>query len=141
MPTLATVYRELDPASTPPWAYQKKLRWNERTKENLAVAIARKVNIAAGTDAGIAAHGQNLAEPAHLVGLGMSPIDAIRAATLNSARLLGVEDRLGSLQPGKLADLVVCAGDPLQDISVLADPDNIVVVAQQGVVRKNTQRR
>jgi imidazolonepropionase-like amidohydrolase len=138
VPTLATVYRELDPGKVPPWAYQKKLRWNERTKENLAVAIARKVNIAAGTDAGIAAHGQNLAEPAHLVNLGMSPIDAIRAATLNSARLLGVDERLGSLQPGKLADLVVCAGDPLQDVSVLADPDNVVVVAQQGVVRKNT---
>lgn len=138
VPTLATVYRELDPARTAPWAYQKKLRWNELTKENIAAAIARKVNIAAGTDAGIAAHGQNLAELAHLVDLGMSPIDAVRAATLNSARLLGVDDRLGSLQPGKLADLVLCADDPLRDITVLSDPDNVVVVVQQGVVRKNT---
>jgi imidazolonepropionase-like amidohydrolase len=138
VPTLATVYRRLDPAKTPPWAYQKKLRWNERTKENIAAAIDRKANIAMGTDAGITAHGRNLAELAHLVDLGMSPMDAIHAATVNSARLLGVEDRLGSLQVGKLADLVVCAGDPLQDITVLSDPDNIVVVAQQGVVRKNT---
>ena len=68
----------------------------------------------------------------------MKPMDAIRAATVNGARLLGVDDRLGTLRPGMLADLVICAGDPLRDITLLAAPDNIVVVAQQGVVRKNT---
>jgi imidazolonepropionase-like amidohydrolase len=136
VPTLSTVFQPLDRSRTPPWRYEKKRRWNERTKENIAAAIDRKVNIAAGTDAGISAHGRNLAELSHLVELGMSPMDAIHAATSNSARLLGVDDRLGTLRPGMLADLVVCAGDPLQDIGVLAAPANIVVVAQQGVVRK-----
>ncbi|WP_433271016.1 amidohydrolase family protein [Actinosynnema sp. CS-041913] len=79
-----------------------------RTRHNIAAAIERKVNIAAGTDAGISAHGENLTELSCLVELGMSPMDAIRAATSNSARLMGVDDRLGTLRPGMLADLVIC---------------------------------
>ncbi|TDD26268.1 amidohydrolase family protein [Actinomadura sp. KC06] len=138
VPTLATVFQPLDRSKLPPWAYEKKRRWNERAKENIAAAIARKVNIAAGTDAGISEHGRNLAELRYLVELGMSPMDAIRAATSNSARLLGVDDRLGALLPGMCADFVICAGDPLRDVGVLAEPENIVVVAQQGVVRKLT---
>lgn len=138
VPTLQTIFRPLERSRTSPWRYEKKLRWNEFAKQNIATAIARKVTIAAGTDAGITPHGENLAELAHLVALGMKPMDAIRAATVNSARLLGVDDRLGTLRPGMLADLVICAGDPLRDITLLAAPDNIVVVAQQGVIRKNT---
>lgn len=138
VPTLATVFRPLERSRTAPWRYDKKRRWNEVTKENIATAIARKVNLAAGTDAGITPHGNNLAELSHLVELGMRPMDAIRAATVHSARLLEVDDRLGSLRPGMLADLVICAGDPLRDINLLSVPENIVVVAQQGVVRKNT---
>ncbi|WP_285687373.1 amidohydrolase family protein [Actinoplanes sp. NBRC 103695] len=137
VPTLQTVFRPLERSKTSPWRYEKKRRWNEITKQNIAIAIERKVNIAAGTDAGITPHGNNLAELAHLVELGMTPMDAIRAATVNSARMLEVDDRLGSLRPGMLADLVICAGDPLQDINLLSVPENIVVVAQQGVVRKN----
>jgi imidazolonepropionase-like amidohydrolase len=136
VPTLSTMAQPV--AGAPPWRYEKKLRWQERTRQNIAAAIERKVNIAAGTDAGIAAHGQNLVELSCLVELGMSPMDAIRAATSNSARLMGVDDRLGTLRPGMLADLVICVGDPLQDIGVLSKPENIVVVAQQGVVRKDT---
>jgi imidazolonepropionase-like amidohydrolase len=138
VPTLSTVFQPLDSGRTSPWYYEKKRRWNESTKENIAAAIERKVNIAAGTDAGISAHGQNLAELTYLVELGMSPMDAIRSATANSARLLGVDDRLGTLRPGMLADLVICAGDPLRDIGLLSVPENIVLVAQQGVIRKLT---
>ena len=136
VPTLSVLCQP--PREGPPWYVEKKRHWNERAKENIAAAIERKVNIAVGTDAGIAAHGQNLAELAHLVALGMSPMAAILAATSNSARLLGVEDRLGALCPGMLADLVLCAADPLRDIGVLTVPDNIVLVAQQGVVMHNT---
>ncbi|MEV5410321.1 amidohydrolase family protein [Thermopolyspora sp. NPDC052614] len=136
VPTLSAVFRPLDPATTTPWRYRKKLRWNERAKENIAEAIARKVNIAMGTDAGIAPHGRNLAELSYLVELGMSPMEAIRAATSTGARLLGVQDTLGTLRAGYAADLVLCAGDPLRDIGVLAAPENIVLVAQQGVIRK-----
>ena len=138
VPTLATVFQPLDPRRTAPWRYQKKLRWNERTKENIAKAIAEKVNIAAGTDAGVTPHGQNAFELSCLVELGMSPIEAIRAATSTSARLLGVDDTLGTLRRGHVADLVLCAADPLRDISVLSVPDNIVLVAQRGVIHKLT---
>ncbi|WP_211260512.1 metal-dependent hydrolase family protein [Amycolatopsis jejuensis] len=112
VPTLSVVFRRPDPDRMPHWAYEKKVRWNERSKENIAAAIEAKVAIAAGTDAGIAEHGRNLTELQHLVALGMSPMAAIRAATSESARLLGVADRLGSLRTGLLADVVVCAGDP-----------------------------
>jgi imidazolonepropionase-like amidohydrolase len=96
------------------------------------------VNIAVGTDAGITPHGQNLSELSYLVELGMSPMDAIRAATSGGARLLGAQDTLGTLRPGYAADLVLCTEDPLRDIAVLAAPQNIALVAQQGVVRKLT---
>ncbi|MFI5957553.1 amidohydrolase family protein [Cryptosporangium sp. NPDC051539] len=138
VPTLSSAFRPLDRRKTPPWRYEKKLRWNERTKVNIAEAIARKVNIAVGTDAGIAPHGENLYELGCLVELGMSPMDAIKAATSTSARLLGVDDALGALRPGYAADLVLCAADPLRDISRLASPENIALVVQQGVVRKCT---
>lgn len=138
VPTLATAFQPLDPKRMPPWRYQKKLRWVERTKENIAEAIARNVNIAAGTDAGITPHGDNVSELSYLVQLGMSPIDAIRAATSNSARLLGVEDTLGTLRIGYAADLVLCTKDPLRDIDVLAAPENIALVVQQGTIRKHT---
>lgn len=138
VPTLSTAFQEPDRAKTAPWRYEKKLRWNDRTKTNIAEAIARKVNIAAGTDAGIAPHGRNPFELWCLVELGMSPMDAIKAATSTSARLLGVHDTLGALRPGYAADLVLCTGDPLRDIARLAAPENIALVAQQGVIRKNT---
>ncbi|MEV4088372.1 amidohydrolase family protein, partial [Nonomuraea fuscirosea] len=67
-----------------------------------------------------------------------SPMAAIRAATSAGARLLGVEDTLGTLRAGYAADLVLCAGDPLRDIGLLSAPEQIVLVAQQGVVRKLT---
>jgi imidazolonepropionase-like amidohydrolase len=135
VPTLSAVFQTLDPAKTTPWRYQKKLRWNGIAKENIARAIERKVQIAAGTDAGITPHGENPLELAYLVELGMPPMDAIRAATATSARLLGVDDRLGTLQPGHFADLVLCETDPLRDIRALGDPDRITLVVQQGVVR------
>ncbi|MGW6456100.1 amidohydrolase family protein [Streptomyces sp. NPDC055078] len=138
VPTLSAVFQPMDPRRTAPWRYQKKLRWNERAKANIAEAIARKVNIAVGSDAGITPHGQNPFELSCLVELGMSPIDAIRAATSSSARLLGVDDTLGTLRPGYAADLILCAGDPSRDIGVLSAPENLVLVAQQGLIRKLT---
>jgi imidazolonepropionase-like amidohydrolase len=135
VPTLSAVFQPLDPARTTPWRYQKKLRWNAIARENIARAIAQNVQIAAGTDAGITPHGENPLELAYLVELGMSPMAAIRAATATSARLLGVSDTLGTLEPGRLADLVVCSTDPLRDIRALGDPTRITLVAQQGVVR------
>ncbi|MFJ3804289.1 amidohydrolase family protein [Streptomyces sp. NPDC090088] len=137
VPTLSTVYTPLDRAKMPEYHFQKKSRWAGTSKENIARAIERGVPVALGTDAGVVPHARNLLELSYLVELGMTPLDAITAGTLNAARLLGVEERLGSLERGKVADFVVVDGDPLYDIALLGRPENVVIVAQAGVVRKN----
>ena len=79
-------------------------------------------------------HGMNAADFRLLVELGMTPIQAIQAATLVAAELLGQSDRLGSLQPGKYADLIAVQADPLKDITLL---EKIPFVMKGGVIYKN----
>ena len=97
-------------------------------------ALGSGVRIAMGTDAGTPynRHGENAQELVALVSLGMSPMDAIRATTIRGAELLGLADRLGTLEVGKTADIVVVDGDPLDDISVLCAPERIAMVLQGG---------
>jgi imidazolonepropionase-like amidohydrolase len=140
VPTLSTVFDGVNAATMAPYHYEKKTRWSGITKENIARAIGHGLRIALGTDAGISPHGRNLRELTHLVSLGMSPMDAIVAGTRTAAELLGLTDRIGTVQAGKDADLVVCDGDPLADITALADPDNIAYVVQRGVIRKQPRR-
>jgi len=83
-------------------------------------AIAAGVKIAMGTDSGVTPHGHNLRELALLVENGMTPLGAMLATTRSAAELIGVEDELGSIEPGKRADLVVVAGDPF-DYADLGD--------------------
>jgi len=111
-------------------------RLQDRTKACISAAIARGVAIAMGTDAPAGRFGDNVDELRRLVELGMSPMDAIVAGTSASARLCGVDHQLGTLEQGKYADIVVCAGDPLSDIALLGVPDNIRVVIQSGAVVK-----
>lgn len=139
VPTLSTVYAGIDKATMEPYHYEKKVRWSGITKENISRAIEQGTRIALGTDAAVCPHGQNLMELSYLVDLGMDHMDAIVAGTRTAAELLGVADRLGTLAPGRVADLVVCEGDPLADIGVLGDPANIVCVVQDGHVRKDTK--
>ncbi|GAA4627816.1 amidohydrolase family protein [Actinoallomurus vinaceus] len=136
VPTLSTVYAGIDKDAMPAYHYQKKVRWSGITKTNIARAIERGLRFAMGTDAAVGPHGRNLMELSYLVDLGMTPMDAIVAGTRTAAELLGVGERLGTLAPGKVADVVVCAGDPLTDIGVLGEPANIHYVIQQGVIRK-----
>ncbi|MEE9132512.1 MAG: amidohydrolase family protein [Gemmatimonadota bacterium] len=89
-------------------------------KQSVRRAIAADVKIAFGTDAAVYPHGDNAKEFAVLVDRGMTNIEAIRAATINAADLLGVDDR-GRIAPGTLADLVAVPGDPLEDIHTLED--------------------
>ena len=137
VPTLSTVYAGINKATMPAYHYEKKVRWSGITKENIARAIERGARIALGTDAAVGPHGVNLMELSYLVDLGMDPMAAIVAGTRTSAELLGVDDRLGTLAPGRTADLVICDGDPLADIGVLGDPANILCVVQDGIIRKD----
>jgi imidazolonepropionase-like amidohydrolase len=83
---------------------------------------------------GVGPHGRNQLELAHMVEPGTSPADAIVAGTANAARLLGLADDLGTLETGKIADLVAVAVDSLTDITALGDPDAIERVIQNGVI-------
>ncbi|MFB0979655.1 MAG: amidohydrolase family protein [Alteromonadaceae bacterium] len=91
------------------------------------------VKIAYGTDTGVSEHGDNGGEFALMVKGGMPAIEAIRSATYHAAKLLRVYDKLGTIEPGKLADLVAVQGDPLKDISLMT---NISFVMKDGVVYK-----
>ena len=92
------------------------------------------IALAMGTDSGVpfTHHGSNLDELVHLFAMGLSPQEAIRVATLDSARLLKLEDRIGSLDEGKIADLVIIEGNPLDDIAVVRSPENIRCVVLNG---------
>jgi imidazolonepropionase-like amidohydrolase len=100
--------------------------------ESLHRALEAGVKVGAGTDAGGHMHLINARELQCLVEVGMSPMQAIQAATGWAAECLGVEREVGSVQPGKLADLLVVDGDPLQDIAVLQDAQRIKLVFKAG---------
>ena len=94
-------------------------------------AIARGIKIAVGTDAAVYPHGRNAGEMVRLVELGMKPADALKAATSVDAGLLGIAQRTGTLEPGKLADIVACPGNPLEDIRQV---EKVRFVMKDGVV-------
>jgi imidazolonepropionase-like amidohydrolase len=99
------------------------LRKNRETtgtqREAFTKAVRAGVKIGFGTDAGIYPHGQNARQFAYMVRYGLSPLGAIRAATIDAARCLGQERDLGSVTPGKFADMIAVAGDPLVDVETL----------------------
>jgi len=100
--------------------------------ESLQRAVEAGVKIGAGTDAGGHQHLINARELQYLVEAGMSPMQALQAATGWAAECLGIDADVGTIQAGKLADLVVVDGDPLQDITVLQDMQRIKLVVKEG---------
>jgi imidazolonepropionase-like amidohydrolase len=106
------------------------------SRERLSRAIQAGVPIAAGSDEYFAIPGRTRGEAARMIfrayaGAGMKPLDILRAATVNAADLLGWQKQVGSLEPGKYADLIAVPGDPLVDIGEL---DKIGFVMKGGVV-------
>jgi imidazolonepropionase-like amidohydrolase len=100
--------------------------------ESLRRAFAAGVKIAAGTDAGGHGHPSNALEIERLVKAGLTPLQALRAATGRAAECIGREHDLGTIEKGKLADLVVVDGDPLEDVTILQKPENITLVLKDG---------
>ena len=116
-------------------------RWLELADEakwgSLQRAHQAGVKIAAGSDAGfLVDHGENAAELEELVKGGLSAMAALQAATKTAAELLSLQHEVGTLAPGKLADVIVVAGDPLADIRLLQDSDRILHVLKEGRLLK-----
>lgn len=111
------------------------LRKNRETTETqrtgFGKAVRAGVRIGFGTDAGVYPHGQNARQFAYMVRYGLTPMQAIRSATIDAARLMGHEQEFGSIAPGKSADLIAVAGDPLVDIEALR---KIEAVVKQGAL-------
>jgi imidazolonepropionase-like amidohydrolase len=105
-------------------------------RDSIRRAHAAGVKIAMGTDAGVMPHGTNLRELGLMVDIGMTPMQAIVATTKVAAECLGWQERLGTLEAGKLADVVVATKDPLADVRALEDTAAIALVMQGGVVVK-----
>src|SRR5437016_2754549 len=102
-------------------------------RENFRKAVATGVKMSFGTDAGVCAYGTSAKQFAFMVKYGMTPMQAIQAATTNAADLLGHSKEVGSIKPGKYADVIAVAGDPLKDVSVL---ENVDFVMKDGTVYK-----
>ena len=124
VPTLSTVNGYLERLAKDPNAYtpevRKQIDWRIGiTGQSLLKAVPAGVKIAFGTDAGVSKHGRNADEFELMVKNGMTPIAAIKAATVNAADLLGLASEIGTIEPGKSADLIAVAGDPLVDVTVL----------------------
>jgi imidazolonepropionase-like amidohydrolase len=98
----------------------------QKQRDNFRKAHAAGVKMAFGTDAGVYPHGDNARQFHYMVIYGMTPAEAIRAATTSAADLIGRSDDVGSLTPGHFADLISLTTDPLQRIEVLEHPDVVV---------------
>ena len=124
VPTLSTVNGYLERIAADPNAYapdvRAKIDWRiSITGDALRKAVPAGVRIAFGTDAGVSKHGRNADEFELMVRHGMTPATAIHAATVNAAELLGLASEIGTIEPGKSADLIAVQGDPLADVTVL----------------------
>jgi len=121
-------------ANLPDYAKRKMEMVSQVGKANIKKAFEAGVKIGMGTDAAVYPHGLNAHELAVYVSLGMTPLQAIQTATINDADLLGWSDKVGTLEPGKWADIIAIDGDPLQDITTL---QHVKFVMKGGDVVKN----
>jgi imidazolonepropionase-like amidohydrolase len=138
VPTLSTVNGYLERLAKDPNAYppevREKIEWRIGiTGKSLQLAYPRGVKIAFGTDAGVSLHGRNADEFELMVKHGMPAAEAIKAATVNAADLLGIASEAGSIEPGKRADMIAVSGDPLTDVTVLK---RVGFVMKDGKVHK-----
>lgn len=131
VPTLSTVNGYRARLAADPNAYSAevlpKILWRiEITGQSLERAVPAGVRIAFGTDSGVSLHGRNADEFELMVQHGMTPATAIEAATVNAADLLGLAEEVGTLEPGRRADIIAVDGDPLSDVTVLKDVDFVM---------------
>lgn len=139
VPTLTALYRILQhgiEAGIPQYAVEKAMEAQEVHFQSFDLARAAGVNVAMGTDAATPfnRHGDNAVELQLMTEGGMTPMEAIVAATRTAAETLGLADSVGTVESGKLADLLVVSGDPLDDICVLQDREKVEMVIKEGKI-------
>jgi imidazolonepropionase-like amidohydrolase len=118
---------------TPPDFLEHDRELGQLQRDNFRKAVEAGLKMSFGTDSGVCAYGQNAKQFAWMVKYGMTPMQAIQSATSAAADLLGRSSELGSIQPGKYADVIAVAGDPLRDVSVL---EHVSFVMKDGKVYK-----
>jgi len=127
-------YENAERIGTPPELIAKGHEVMPAARKNVARAFAAGVKVGFGTDAAVYPHGMNAHEFAVMVKLGLTPLQAIQSATVNDADLLGWSDKIGTIEPGKWADLIAVDGDPLADVTTL---ERVKFVMKGGAVVKN----
>lgn len=137
IPTLSALFNIASKgieAGIPAFAVEKTLKVKPFHLESIRMAREAGVRVAMGTDAGTPfnIHGENLGELKFLVDCGFSPMEAIEAGTRIAAQVLGLEKELGTVEEGKLADLILIEGNPLEDIEILAKRELIRLVMKDG---------
>ena len=142
IPTLSAQYHiesKGTKAGIPAFAVEKALKVKPFHLESLRMAKEAEIQIAMGTDAGspFNQHGKNLGEIKLLVDNGFSPMEAIESGTRVAAHVLGLEKELGTIEEGKLADVVMVEGNPLEDIEILLKEESIRLVMKEGVTHQN----
>jgi imidazolonepropionase-like amidohydrolase len=133
VPTLYTSEAIKETASVPESEKERSKAMTERKDRSFQLVLRSGIPIGFGTDAAVVPHGQNAREFAYRVRLGQSPMDAIVSATKTAAEIMQWSDRVGTVEPGKLADLIAVSGDPLRDITEL---ERVTWVMKGGVVYK-----
>ncbi len=137
IPTLSALYHILTKgveAGIPRFAVEKTLVVEPFHVESVRMAREAGVHIAMGTDAGTPfnAHGHNLGELERLVERGFTPMEALEAGTRIASEVLGLESQIGTIEVGKLADLVVVEGNPMEDVKMLLSEESVHLVMQGG---------
>ncbi len=138
VPTLSVTQRMVerirrDPTSVPAYTAARVPTMLEKKRVGFRRALELGVPIAMGTDAGALGHGQNARELVYMVEAGMTPMQSIVASTRDAARLLAMDDQIGTLEVGRRADLLLLDGNPLADISIIADPARLALVMKDGL--------
>lgn len=137
-PLAVVKFSQEHPELLPPVMAAKAQSVVEDHQRSFRKAVEAGVKIAMGTDSGVGRHGENGQELVLMVENGMTPMQAIVASTSSAAQLLHLDQNLGTLEVGKLADVIIVGADILNDITKIGDPANVKLVLKGGQAAKNT---